>query len=85
LIVMVLIQRLSVKQRAIAPRTVIPGRAVRRGLGFRPLSQWLWIPGSRCARPGMTVGHDSVMMRHEEMTAAMCHLHGVIVRKPPRT
>jgi len=33
---------------------VIPGCAARRRPGIHNPSPWLWIPGSRFARPGMT-------------------------------
>src|SRR4051794_19834351 len=35
---------------------VIPGCALGRRPGIHNPRSWLWIPGSRFARPGMTVG-----------------------------
>ncbi|GMO53770.1 hypothetical protein TM233_67440 [Bradyrhizobium sp. TM233] len=40
------------------------------------LALWLWIPGSRCARPGMTETHASAI------TLALARIEASLTRMP---
>lgn len=42
------------RERGKAPSVVIPGRALLARARTPYFRWWLWIPGSRFARPGMT-------------------------------
>ncbi len=50
------------------PIHVIPGRAPWRGPGIHTHCRWLWIPGSRYARPGMT-NLNAVLTEDTELNA----------------